>query len=194
VALVLPSTATQTTSAWNLPRKRVCRGRLASSLSHAGAALFQDGTIHLPRPPPPTFAPMTSANLPYLGPAARTCGAETPLGGALAVDATSGTTRYSPRRRLLASLPRVGAAGTLPAALRQDGGAFVLAAGGAASAVFRVAGGCWECPRAGCAGHDVASGVRVDAAAEGVCVVWVGCVNWSFTEEERTLTASSTDY
>jgi hypothetical protein len=169
VALVLPSTATQTTS-WNPSRKRACRGRLASSLSHAGAALSQDGTIHLPRPPPPTFAPVTSAKLPYLGPAARTCGAVAPLGGALSVDATSGTTRYSPRRRLLASLPRVGAAGALPAALRQDGGTFALAAGGAASAVFRVAGGCCECPRAGCAGHDVASGVRVDAAAEGGCV------------------------
>jgi hypothetical protein len=43
----------------------------------------------------------------------------------------------------------------------------MLAAGGAAAAVFCVAGGGWECPRVGCAGYDFACGVRVRAAADG---------------------------
>jgi hypothetical protein len=93
--LALPSITTQTTSVQNLSHKCASTGRLASSLSHAGAALSQDGTLHLPRPqPPPNFAPMTSANLPYLGPAARTNVAEVaPLSGTLAVDAALGATR-----------------------------------------------------------------------------------------------------
>jgi hypothetical protein len=148
---------------WVLSHKRACKGRLASSLSHAGVALSPDNTLHVSRPPPPpTTAPTTPANISYLWPAARTYGAAVaPLGGALVVDAASGISRYSPRGRLLASLPRAGTAGALAAVLRGDGGSFALAAGGAAAAVFRVAGGGWECSRVGCAGHDVACGVQV---------------------------------
>jgi hypothetical protein len=89
-----------------------------------------------------------------------------PLSGALAVYATSGTNRHSLRGRLLASLPRAGVTGALAAVLWQEGGAPILSASSAAAAVFRMAGGVWECPLIGYAGQDVAGGVRVGAAAD----------------------------
>jgi hypothetical protein len=70
----------------------------------------------------------------------------------------------------------------------------MLAAGVAAAPVFRVACGGWECPWVGGAGHDVAGGARVGAAADGALYRVGWWCKLRNTKEERTLTDSRTDY